>query len=55
MVLEVVQVVMCKCVHVGHGNEDVQYTMGGTVPNTTLKEKGLVLIISADTKASKLG
>ena len=29
----------CKCLHTGHGNEDAQYTMGGTVLNTTLKEK----------------
>ena len=28
----------CKCLHTGHGNEDAQY--GGTVLNTTLKEKG---------------
>ena len=28
----------CKCLHIGHGNEDAQYTMGGTVLNTTLKE-----------------
>ena len=21
----------CKCLHTGHGNEDAQYTMGGTV------------------------
>ena len=27
----------CKCLHTGHGNEDAQYTMGGTVLNTTLK------------------
>ena len=20
----------CKCLHTGHGNEDAQYTMGGT-------------------------
>ena len=24
----------CKCLHTGHGNEDAQYTMGGTVLNT---------------------
>ena len=29
----------CKCLHTGHGNEDAQYTMGGTVLNTTLKER----------------
>ena len=27
----------CKCLHIGHGNEDAQYTMGDTVLNTTLK------------------
>ena len=40
----------CKCLHSGHGNEDAQYTMGGTVLNTTLKEKDLGLTISADMK-----
>ena len=25
----------CKCLHTGHGNDDAQYTMGGTVLNTT--------------------
>ena len=40
----------CKCCHTGHGNEDAQYTMGGTVLNTTLKEKDLGLTISADMK-----
>ena len=29
----------CKCLHTGHGNEVAQYTMGGTVLKTTLKEK----------------
>ena len=27
----------CKCLHIGHGNEDEQYTLGGTVLNTTSK------------------
>ena len=31
----------CKCLHTGHGNEDAQYKMGGTVLNTTVKEKRL--------------
>ena len=35
----------CKCLHTGHGNEDAQYTMGGTVLNTTIKEKDLGLTI----------
>ena len=44
----------CKCLHRGHVNEDVQYTMGGTVLSTTIKEKDLGLIISADMKVSEL-
>ena len=43
----------CKCLHTGYGNEDAQYTMGGTVRNTTLKEKYLGLTISADMKVSE--
>ena len=30
-----------KCLHRGHGNEDVQYTMGCILLNTTIKEKDL--------------
>ena len=33
----------CKCLR--SGNEDVQYTMGDTVLNTTVKEKDLYYII----------
>ena len=43
----------CKCLHTGYGNEDAQYAMGGTVLNTTVKEKDLRLAISADMKVSK--
>ena len=44
----------CKRLHTGHGNEDAQYTMGGTVLNTTLKEKDLGLTISGvDMKVSE--
>ena len=43
----------CKCLHPGHGNEDAQYTMGGTVLNITVKEKDLELSISADMKVSE--
>ena len=43
----------CKCFYIGHGNEDAQYTMDGIVLNTTLKEKDLVLIISANMKVSE--
>ena len=31
----------CKCLHIGHGNLDVNYTMRGTVMGTTVKEKDL--------------
>ena len=34
------------------GNEDAQYKMGGTVLNTTVKEKELGLSISADMSIS---
>ena len=43
----------CKCLHTGHGNEDAQYTMGGTALNTTVKKKDLGLTISADMKVSE--
>jgi len=42
-----------KCLHPEHGKEDAQYTMGGTVLNTTVKEKDLGLTISADMKVSE--
>ena len=35
------------------GNEDVQYTMGGTLLNTAGKENDLGLNIRADTKVSE--
>ena len=34
------------CLHIGLGNEDAQYIMGGTVLNTTIMEKDLGLTIS---------
>ena len=43
----------CKCFHTGHGNEDAQYTMGGTVLNTIVKERDLGLTISAGMKISE--
>ena len=41
----------CKSLHTG--NEDAQYTIGGTVLNTTVKETELGLPISADVKVSE--
>ena len=29
-----------ECIHTVHRNDDAQYTMGGAVLNTTVKEKG---------------
>ena len=43
----------CKCLHAGHGNLDVNYKMGDTVLSTTVKEKDLGVIISADMKVSE--
>ena len=40
----------CKCLHTGHGNLDVNYTMGGTVLGTTAKKD--LGITSADMKVS---
>ena len=42
-----------KCLHTGHGNEDAQYTIGGTVLNTTVKIKHIGLTFSADMKVSE--
>ena len=33
----------CKCLHTRHGNEDAQYTMSGTVLNTTIKKKSVMI------------
>ena len=43
----------CKCLHTGHGNLDLNFKMGDTVPGTTLKERDLGITISADMKVSK--
>ena len=42
----------CKCLHLGHGNLDVNYKMGDIVLGTTVKEKDLGVKISADMKFS---
>ena len=39
--------VKCTCLHKGHVNGDMQYTIGGIVLSTTIKND-LGLIISAD-------
>ena len=31
----------CKCLHIGPGNTSMNYEMGGTILNTTVKEKDL--------------
>ena len=36
----------CKCLHIGHGNLDVNYKVGDTVLGTTVKEKDLGVAIS---------
>ena len=42
-----------KYVHIGHGNLDINYSMGDTVLGTTVKEKDLGITISADKKVSE--
>ena len=43
----------CICLHTRHGNLDVNYKMGDTVLVITVKEKDLVVTISADMKVSE--
>ena len=42
-----------NCLHTGHGNLDIDYSMGDTVLGTTVKEKDLGTTISADMKVSE--
>ena len=42
----------CNCLHIGHGNLNVNNKMGNTVLGTTIKEKDLGVTISAIMKAS---
>ena len=43
----------CSCLHTGHGNLDVNGTVGNTILGNTVKEKDLVVTISADMKVSE--
>ena len=43
----------CKCIHIGHGNMDKEYKMGGAVLGRTTQEKDLVVTFSADMKVSE--
>ena len=43
----------CKCLHTGHGNLDVNYNMGYTVLDITVKENTLSVTMSADMKVSE--
>ena len=54
MVWKMADICKCKCLHTGHVNEDVHYTMGGRVLSNITTEKDLGVIISADIKASEL-
>ena len=38
----------CKCIHIGHGNMDEEYKMGGAVLGRTTQEKDLGVTFSAD-------
>ena len=43
----------CKCIHIGHGNMDEEYTMGDAVLGRTTQEKDLGVTFSADMKVSE--
>ena len=43
----------CECLHTGHGNLGVNYKMGDTVLDTTVKEKDLGVTISTDIKVTE--
>ena len=43
----------CKCIHIGHGNMDDEYTMGNAVLGRTTQEKDLGVTCSADMKVSE--
>ena len=43
----------CKCLQTGHGDLEVDYTMGDTVLGTTVKVKDLWVKISADMNVSE--
>ena len=40
----------CKCIHIGHGNMDKEYKMGGAILGRTTQEK---VTFSADMKVSE--
>ena len=41
-----------KCIHIGHGNMDVEYKMGDAVLGRTTPEKDLGVTFSAHMKVS---
>ena len=43
----------CKCIHIGHGNMDEEYKMGGALLGRTTQEKVLGVTFSADMKVSE--
>ena len=42
----------CKCLHTGPGNTSMNYEMGGTTHNKTVKEKYLGVTMNANMKVS---
>ena len=43
----------CKCIHIGNGNMDEEYTIGDAVLGRTTQEKDLGVTFSADMKVSE--
>ena len=43
----------CKCIHIGHGNMDEEYKMGGAVLGITTQQQDLGVTFSADMNVSE--
>ena len=43
----------CKCIHTSPGNVGMNYEMGGTILNKTVKEKNLGVTMNANMKVSE--
>ena len=43
----------CKCLHIGPGNTNMTYEMGGSILSTTVKEKDLGVTMNANMKVSE--
>ena len=45
--------ILCKCIHIRHGNMDEEYKMGDDVLSRTTQEKDLGVTVSDDMEVSE--